>query len=100
MPPANVVQAQFPQGSRPIHNPHGSAPREVMRMVEWGLPALKAVQAATANAAELLRVTDVGRAEPGKAADLVLWERDPLDDVSGLLTPDVVMKAGAVVSGA
>jgi nicotinamide-nucleotide amidase len=26
MPPANVIQAQFPQGSRPIHNPHGSAP--------------------------------------------------------------------------
>lgn len=26
MPPANVVQAQFPQGSRPIHNPNGSAP--------------------------------------------------------------------------
>jgi imidazolonepropionase-like amidohydrolase len=81
------------------HNPHGSAPREVMRMVEWGLPALKGMQAATANAAELLRVPDVGRAEPGKAADLVLWERDPLDDVSGLLTPSVVMKAGEVVSG-
>src|SRR5262245_47572484 len=26
MPPANVVQAQFPLGSRPIFNPHGSAP--------------------------------------------------------------------------
>src|SRR5947208_7207312 len=26
MPPANVIQAQFPQGSRPIFNPHGSAP--------------------------------------------------------------------------
>jgi nicotinamide-nucleotide amidase len=26
MPPANVVQAQFPEGSRPIHNPNGSAP--------------------------------------------------------------------------
>jgi competence/damage-inducible protein CinA-like protein len=26
MPPANIVQAQFPQGSRPIFNPHGSAP--------------------------------------------------------------------------
>jgi nicotinamide-nucleotide amidase len=26
MPPSNVVQAQFPQGSRPIHNPNGSAP--------------------------------------------------------------------------
>jgi nicotinamide-nucleotide amidase len=26
MPPANVIQAQFPEGSRPIHNPNGSAP--------------------------------------------------------------------------
>src|SRR5439155_11726000 len=26
MPPANVVQAQFPKGSRPIFNPNGSAP--------------------------------------------------------------------------
>ena len=26
MPPANLVQAQFPRGSRPIHNPHGTAP--------------------------------------------------------------------------
>ncbi|MDX1944806.1 MAG: CinA family nicotinamide mononucleotide deamidase-related protein [Pirellulaceae bacterium] len=26
MPPANLIQAQFPQGSRPIPNPHGTAP--------------------------------------------------------------------------
>jgi nicotinamide-nucleotide amidase len=26
MPPSNVIQAQFPQGSRAISNPHGSAP--------------------------------------------------------------------------
>ncbi len=26
MPPANLVQALFPQGSRPIPNPHGTAP--------------------------------------------------------------------------
>lgn len=26
MPPANLIQAQFPQGSRPIHNPDGTAP--------------------------------------------------------------------------
>lgn len=26
MPPANLVQALFPQGSRPVHNPHGTAP--------------------------------------------------------------------------
>ena len=80
------------------HNPHGGAPREVMRMVEWGLPALKALQSATSNAARLLRVPDVGTVEEGKAADLVLWERDPLDDVSALSSPRVVMKAGKVLS--
>ena len=69
-----------------------------MRMVEWGLPAMKALQAATASASELLRVPEVGVAEPGNAADLVLWEQDPLDDVEALLTPAIVMKAGAVVS--
>src|SRR5262245_46399453 len=26
MPPANIIQAQFPQGSKPIFNPNGSAP--------------------------------------------------------------------------
>ena len=26
MPPANVIQAQFPQGAKPIPNPHGTAP--------------------------------------------------------------------------
>ena len=26
MPPRNIVQAMFPQGSRPIFNPHGTAP--------------------------------------------------------------------------
>lgn len=80
------------------HNPHGSAPREVMRMVEWGLPTMKAMQAATAHGAELLRVPDVGVAEPGRAADLVLWAQDPLDDIKALLTPAIVMKAGNLVS--
>jgi len=80
------------------HNPHGSAALEVIRMVEWGLPPLKAMQAATSNAAELLRVPDVGIAEAGKAADLVLWEQDPLDDVSALLSPALVMRAGSVVA--
>ena len=26
MPPSNIIQAQFPRGSKPIHNPNGSAP--------------------------------------------------------------------------
>jgi imidazolonepropionase-like amidohydrolase len=80
-------------------NPHGSAPREVIRMVEWGLSPEKALRAATSSAAELLRAPGVGRVAPGLAADLVVWERDPLDDVASLLSPRTVVQAGRVVAG-
>ncbi len=82
------------------YNPHGGAPREMIRMIEWGLAPLKALQAATSNAAELLRVPSVGTVEEGKAADLVLWPGDPLDEPSLLLSPAAVLKGGAVVAGA
>ncbi len=80
-------------------NPHGSAPLEVVRMVEWGMTPLRALQAATANAAELLRVPEVGTVEEGKAADLVLYDADPLEQVEALLKPAMVMKVGEVVAG-
>ncbi len=80
-------------------NPHGSAPLEIERMVEWGLTPLKALQSATSNAAELLRVPDVGTIEVGKRGDVVLYEGEPLDEVSLLATPKVVLKRGEVVAG-
>jgi imidazolonepropionase-like amidohydrolase len=76
------------------HNPHGSAPKEIIRMIEWGMTPLKALRAATANAAELLRAPDVGTLEEGKAADLVMWRGDPIEDPSLLLYPVLVMKGG------
>jgi len=81
------------------HNPHGSAPREIVRMVEWGLSPLKALQAATAGGADLLRVPEVGTIEEGKAADLVLWSGHPVEDVAALLKPSLVMKEGEVFPG-
>jgi imidazolonepropionase-like amidohydrolase len=80
------------------HNPHGNAPREVISMVEWGLTPLKALQAATSNAAQLLRVPEVGSIREDATADLVLWEGNPLEDVTGLLSPRLVMRGGEVVS--
>jgi imidazolonepropionase-like amidohydrolase len=82
------------------YNPHGSAPKEIVQMVEWGLTPLKAMQAATANAAELLRVAgDVGTVEVGKTADLVLYRGNPVDDPSVLLTPEAVWQGGVRVGG-
>jgi imidazolonepropionase-like amidohydrolase len=81
------------------HNPHGNAPQEVIRMVEWGLTPIKALQAATSNAARLLRLPDVGSIEGEMAADLVVWEGDPLEDISAVLAPRMVMQRGEVVAG-
>lgn len=80
-------------------NPHGSAPMELVRMVDWGLTPLKAMQAATSNAAELLRMPSVGTVEPGRSADLVLYDGSPAEDIEVVMKPAMVVKAGEVVAG-
>ena len=80
-------------------NPHGNAPRELVYMVQWGMTPLKAMQAATANGAELLRLPLVGTIEEGKEADLVLFEGNPAESIEHVLSPLMVLKAGDVVAG-
>jgi imidazolonepropionase-like amidohydrolase len=65
--------------------------------VEWGMPALDALRAATANGAELLRLPDVGTIEAGKRADLLLVDGDPVEDPPTLLGRRSVWQAGAPV---
>jgi len=79
-------------------NPHGSAPQEVVRLVECGLSPLKALQAATSNAALLLRIPEIGIVEEGRAADLAMFDGDPLDDIELVLKPSFVMRAGERVT--
>lgn len=80
-------------------NPHGGAPRELVSMVQWGMTPLKAMQAATANGAELLRLPLVGTVEEGREADLVLYEGNPAEEIEHVLSPLMVLKAGDVVAG-
>ncbi|HEY7755871.1 MAG TPA: amidohydrolase family protein [Actinomycetota bacterium] len=75
-------------------NPHGNTTREIVRMVEWGLTPLKAMQAATSNAARLLRLQDAGVVAEGVAADLVLYDENPLERIEAVLKPAVVLRAG------
>jgi imidazolonepropionase-like amidohydrolase len=79
-------------------NPHGSAPKELAYMVDWGMTPLAAMRAGTANGADLLRLPDVGRVAKGTVADLVLYENNPVDDIAALGTPLRVWRAGTVVS--
>ncbi len=80
------------------HNPHGGAPAELIKMVGWGLSPLAALQAATSNAADLLRLPRVGAIEEGMVADLVLWEGNPLDDIEAVRKPRLVMKSGKLLT--
>ena len=81
-------------------NPHGNGPLEVVLMVEWGMTPSAAMRAATANGAELLRLGEtIGGVEAGKAADLVMYDTNPLEDIRGVLEPRAVWKAGRRVGG-
>jgi imidazolonepropionase-like amidohydrolase len=75
-------------------NPHGNAPEEIVSMVEWGMRSLDAMVAATSNGAELLRVPDTGVIEPGRWADMVLYDANPVDDITTLRRPRRVWRHG------
>ena len=78
-------------------NPHGNAPNEIARMIEWGMGPLAALVAATANGATLLRIPDVGTIAPGFLADMALYDADPLEDIAALRSPRAVWKGGVRV---
>jgi imidazolonepropionase-like amidohydrolase len=77
--------------------PHGENAHEFELMVQAGMPASFALQAATKNAAKLLRMDkDIGGIEAGKYADIVAVPGNPLDDISVMKRVDFVMKGGRV----
>lgn len=76
--------------------PHGDNAREFVYMVEAGIPAATALQAATIRAAEVLGVDDQGVIEAGKRADIVAVPGDPIADINAVMKVDFVMKDGKV----
>lgn len=77
--------------------PHGQNAREFELMVEAGMPAMFALQAATTHAAELIgQSADLGTLEAGKLADLVAVPGNPVEDISVMKRVSFVMKDGVV----
>jgi imidazolonepropionase-like amidohydrolase len=76
---------------------HGRNADEFELMVKHGMPAAATLVAATVNAADLLGLAaEVGTLEPGKRADLIAVDGDPLADVTVLKKVVFVMHDGAV----
>jgi imidazolonepropionase-like amidohydrolase len=83
--------------------PHGENARELVRMVETGLRPMEAIVAATSTAARACRLEDeLGTIEPGKTADLLVLDGDPLEDMRLFLDPLrrwLVLQEGRPVAG-
>ncbi len=78
--------------------PHGWNGKQFAHMVRWGITPAQAIVAATSGAAELLGWSDrVGTLAPGRYADLIAVQGDPLADVTELERVSFVMKGGLVV---
>jgi imidazolonepropionase-like amidohydrolase len=80
---------------------HGANAYELEMLVEAGLTPMEAIVAATGGAAEAVDFKDVGVVAPGKFADLVVVDGDPLEDVrilQDLARIPLVIKDGRVVA--
>jgi imidazolonepropionase-like amidohydrolase len=76
---------------------HGKNWMEFVYMSEAGMPPLEAIKCATVNAAELIGISDkAGTLEPGKWADIVAVEGDPVQDMHVMGQVRFVMKEGVV----
>ena len=71
--------------------------RELEAHVEAGMTPSEVLQAATRVGAEALRLGDRGTLTHGKLADLVLFDADPLEDISNTRRVHAVVLSGEVL---
>jgi imidazolonepropionase-like amidohydrolase len=81
--------------------PYGQDAKQFAFMVQYGMTPMQAIQAATRNSADLLGHSDlIGSIAPGKSADIIAVDGDPLADIRALEKMAFVMKEGRVYVGA
>jgi imidazolonepropionase-like amidohydrolase len=77
--------------------PHGTNAKQFAYQVKYGQTPMQAIQSATINAATLIgKPGEFGSIAPGKSADIIAVNGDPLADVRVLEHVAFVMKEGKV----
>jgi imidazolonepropionase-like amidohydrolase len=79
-------------GNRPW-GPH----EEMADMVIAGMTPMQVIVAATRNSAEFLRLADTGTLQPGKSADFIVLDANPLDDITNTRRISAVVLRGSTV---
>ncbi len=83
-------------GSDAAIYPHGLNAGQFEVMVRYGMTEMQALQAATVNAAALLKRDDLGVIAPDMLADIVAVPGNPLEDIRATEFVNFVMKGGVV----
>lgn len=76
--------------------PHGKNAYEMVAMVDKGMTNLQAIQSATINSADLLKLDNRGQIKTGMLADIIAVDSNPVEDVKALQEVSFVMKEGKV----
>ena len=77
--------------------PHGWNGKQFSHMVKWGMTPMQAIQSATINSADLMGwENEVGSLKPGKYADIIAVEGNPVENIDVLENVQFVMKGGKV----
>lgn len=80
---------------------HGTVWREMEILVRAGFSPAEALRCATINNAKILRMENViGSLKPGKYADAVVLEKNPLEDITACRNPLLVFKGGRMMFAA
>lgn len=93
---AGITVAVGASGGAPLMH-HGPATAyEMQALAEVGLSPMDVLVAATSNGAKAMARDDFGTLELGKAADLVVLERNPLEDIANVRSVVQVVRSGKV----
>jgi len=74
---------------------HGDNAREIEMMVDYGMPAVNALKAATLVAGQVLHM-EIGQVKAGMLADLIAVDGDPVKEISAIRRVKMVMQGGTV----
>ena len=73
---------------------------EMWMLASGGMTPMEVLRCATLNGSKIIgRPQDLGTIEPGKLADLVIFDKNPLDDIHNTNTIRWVMKNGELFEG-